>query len=255
MARRKAAAGTVRVNFKDVESRKTPAEGDYIVEVLEATSEKGPSGDMIKFTLEVAKGEFKGSKLWFYCPLAENSLWKLHGFLEALGEDVPSDEMDLDLSELVGKQCVGILTHETYKGRKQAKMTDFDSVDNYSGKDGDDDKKSKKDKKGKKDKDSGKEEKSEKGSKKDKEKKSDKKDDAKSDKKSDDKKGKDGKKDKKEKVKAIYDSSDIEDLDEKKLQKIIDKHDLDVDLDDFKKLPKKVSAVTDALEAAGLLKD
>jgi hypothetical protein len=280
MARRRAAAkGTVRVNFKDVESRKTPPEGDYILEVLEATSEKSQGGnDQIAFVLEVAKGEYKGTKLWFYCPLAENSLWKLHAFLSALGEDVPQDEMDIDLSELVGKQVVGVLTHETYQGRKRAKMTDFDSVENYKGEDEVDDKKS-----------------SKKGKKADKAKKADTPDldkmdeddlrelylekelgnkkkakgldedelrealeehfkggeeeeeEEKSSKKS-------SKKDKGKKVEK-YDRGDLDDMSEKELQKLIDKHDLEVDLDDYKKLPKKVAAVADALEAEDLLED
>lgn len=150
--RSKAKTGTVKVNFKGVESRKTPKEGDYIVEVLEANSGKSSSGnDQIEFVLEIAKGEFKGVKLWFYCPLQENSLWKLHAFLTALGEDVPEDEMDIDLGDLVGKQCVGVLSHETYNGKKRAKMTDFDTLENYSGgdekeEDDEDDKKSKRSK-------------------------------------------------------------------------------------------------------------
>ena len=41
--------------------------------------------------------------------------------------------MEIDLSDLIGKQCVGVLTHETYNGKKRAKMTDFDTLDNYSG--------------------------------------------------------------------------------------------------------------------------
>lgn len=151
-ARKNTKSSSVKVNFKGVESRQTPAEGDYKLEVLEANSKQGPSGDMIEFILEIAEGKYKGTKLWFYCPLAENSLWKLHAFLTALGEEVPEDEMDIDLSDLVGKEIVGVLTHETYQGKKRAKMTDFCSVEDYEGdlassddgdEDDDDDKKSK----------------------------------------------------------------------------------------------------------------
>jgi hypothetical protein len=100
MARKKKTS-TVRVNFKGVESRRTPPEGDYILKVLEATNEasKSSGGDMITFALEIAKGEYKGAKVWFYCPLEEKSLWKLHAFLTALGVDAPQDEMDIDLNE------------------------------------------------------------------------------------------------------------------------------------------------------------
>lgn len=288
MARaRKTKSNSVKVNFKGVESRKTPKEGDYVVEVLEANSGKSSNGnDQIEFILEIAKGEYKGVKLWFYCPLQENSLWKLHAFLTALGEDVPEDEMDIDLSDLVGKQCVGVLTHETYNGKKRAKMTDFDTLENYSGgddedeDDDDDDKKSSKKSKskagakgkskkssddeddddepkskkskGKKkpadDEDEDDEPKSKKGAK---SKKSSKDDDDEDD---EPKGKKSSKKDKGKKPKKVS-ADDVDDMDEDELQELIDKHDLDVDLDDFKKLTKKVQAVKDALEEEDLLED
>ncbi len=231
MARRKAAAkGSVKVNFKDVESRQTPPEGDYKLKVLEATSgtSTGSGGDMITFTLEIAAGKFKGQKLWFYCPLAENSLWKLHAFLTALGVDVPQDEMEIDLAELVDLEVVGVLTHEVYQGKKRAKMTDFDSIENYDDskdKDGDEDgdeKKSKKDKKKDKDK------KSEKG-------------------------GKDDKK--KSKAEPVL-KADVEKMDRDELEELIESHKLsDVDVDDkkLKKDEKLLAAVLGALEEADLI--
>lgn len=231
MARRAAAAKTsVRVNFKDVESRRTPPEADYILEILEANSGDSSKGNaQIEFVLEIAKGEYKGTKLWFYCPLDEKSLWKLHAFLTALGEDVPQDDFDIDLPELIGKQVVGVLTHETFQGRKRARMTDFDSVENYSGKDTEDKsdgKKSKKDKKADKgisDKELIKELKK-------------------------------SKKDKASKVKK-YDADDIKGMTDKELKKLIKEHDLDVDLADFKTLKKQAAAVIDALETKDLIED
>lgn len=286
MARRsKKSKSSVKVNFKGVESRRTPPEGDYILEVLEASLGKsGQGNEQIEFTLEIAKGEYKGTKLWFYCPLAENSLWKLHAFLTAMGEDVPEDEMDIDLSELVGKQLVGVLTHETYQGKKRAKMTDFDSLENYSGDDSDEDededeeeapkkgKKSKKDEKSAKGKRSKKDddedededededdEEEEKPSKKSKGKKSSKKDDDEDEEDEDDepksKKGKGKKPAPKKKKKKTYSTDDIEDMDEEELEEVIEEAGLDVDLDDYKKLSKKVAAVLEALEEEDLLED
>lgn len=233
MARAKKSKKTssVKVNFKNVESRRTPSEGDYILQVLEAEAGTSSSsgGDQIVFTLEIAKGEYKGQKVWFYCPLAENSLWKLHAFLTALGVDVPEDETEIDLEELVGLEVVGVLTHETYQGKKRAKMTDFDSVENYKGadsdEDDDDDEKPKKAKKPADDKDD---------------------EDDEAPKKS---------KGKKSKKPAKIDRDDVEEMDEDELQELIDAHDLDVDLDDYKKIAKKREAVIDALEEEDLLED
>lgn len=318
MARsKKAAAGKIKVNFKGVESRRTPPEGDYACVVLEAT--EGVSlnkNDQIEFVGEISKGEYKGVKVYLQCPLLENSLWKLHAFLTALGVDVPEDELDIDLSELVGEEFMGVITHETYNGKKKAKLTDFDTIENYSGADDDDkkDKGKKKDKAGKDDKKSSKKDKSDDKAGKDKkaskkepekvkksdvedmdrddlvelieehdldvdaddkklkkddkllaavlealedgdlleaEKKAKKDDDKKASKKDDKKADKKGGKKKPKKLSR----SDVEDMDEDELQELIDEHDLDVDLDDHKKLPKKVAAVIDELEEADLLED
>lgn len=266
MARKKkgkAAKGSVKVNFKGVESRQTPPEGDYIVEVLEAQmGESSKQNEQIEFTLEIAEGKYKGVKLWLYCTLDEKSLWKLHAFLTALGVEVPEDEMDLDLADLVGEKCVGVVSHETYNGKKRAKMTDFDSIENYTGDredddddDDEDDKKSKKSKsKSKKSKDD-EDDDDKKSSKKSKKSKKD--DDDDDDEDDDDepkgKKSKKGDKGKAKKKPKKLDRSDVEDMDEDELQELIDEHDLDVDLDDFKKLPKKVAAVLEALEEEDLV--
>lgn len=284
MARKKAKSGTVNVNFKGVESRRTPPEGDYKCKVLEATSGKSGAGnEQIEFIAEIGSGEYKGQKLYLYCPLQENSLWKLHAFLTALGVDVPEDDMDIDLSELVGEEFMGVITHETYNGRKRAKLTDFDSLENYSGADEDDDedekpKKGKKSKSKKSDDDDDDDDKPAKKGKKSKKSKADEDDDDEDDEdekpakkkkgksKSDDdededdapkgKKGKSKDKPKKSKKKT-YDRDEVEDMDEDELQELLEEADLEdeVDLDDYKKLPKKVAAVIEALEEAELLDD
>lgn len=290
MARAKKKKDSVKVNFKGVESRQTPPEGDYKCEVLEvASKESGKGNDMLEFTCEISEGKYKGTKLWFYATLDEKSLWKLHAFLTALGEEVPDDEMDIDLTELVGSEFVGVLTHETYQGKKRAKLTDFDTIDNWEGgaededdEDDDDDKKSSKKSKGKKagkgkskssddDDDEDEDDEPKKKGKKSKSKKSD--DDEDEDDEPKSKKGKKskskdeddddddepkGKKSKgkssKKKAKKIA-ADDVDDMDEDELQDLIDTHDLDVDLDDYSKLKKKVAAVKEALEDADLLED
>ncbi len=72
----------------------------------------------------------------------------------------------------------------------------------------------------------------------------------------DEPKAKKGKKaDKKSKKKSKVSSDDVMDADEDGLQELIDEHELDVDLDDFKTLRKKAAAVIDALEEADLLEE
>lgn len=311
MARRKKAAGkgSVKVNFKDIETRvRVGKEGDYPLRCIEAVAGKSGAGnDQIEFTFEVSDGEFEGAKAWFYCTLDEKSLWKLHALLTAMGMDVPEDEMDIDLSELVDLEVVGVFTPDTYNGKRSFKMTDFCSMDEYEGgdkkskgkkskkSDDDDEDEAPKGKKGKKGKASKKEEpetpdyedmdedelrelylERELGSKKEakkldedelrealeeadeaatKKSKGGKKSKSDDDDDDDDDEPKGKKGGKKAKKPAKIDKSDVEDMDEDELQELIDEHDLDVDLDDFKKLPKKVAAVIEALEDEDLLED
>jgi hypothetical protein len=287
MARaRKQPSSSVKINFKGVESRRTPPEGDYPLVVLEATMGVSSSkNDQIEFILEISKGEYKGTKLWFYCPLAENSLWKLHAFLTALGENVPEDEMDVDLSDLVGREVVGVLAHETYQGKKRAKMTDFDSIDNYGGDASDEEEEEKlAPKKGKAapakkaaapdlddmdedelrelylekklgnakgaqrlDEDELREVLEEAAEEADEE----------EEEKLAPKKGKAAPAKKAAAKKKQVLKSDVLDMDEDELQELLEEHDLEdeVDLDDYKKLPKKVAAVIKTLEEADLLDD
>lgn len=286
--KKKAAKGAVVVNFKGVESRRTPPEGDYKCRVLEATSGVSANkNDQIEVVAEIASGEYKGQKLYLNFALVEQALWKLHAFLTALGMDVPEDELEIDLSELVDEQFMGVVTHETYNGKKRAKLTDFDSLENYAGDDDadedEDDDEDEAPKKGKKSKskapakgksskkskqddddedededDDEDEEEDEKPAKKGKASKKSKKpaDDDDEDEDDEPKKGKKSKADKgKKSKKKTYDRDEVEDMDEDELEELIEESGIDVDLDDYKKLPKKVAAVIEALEEADLLDD
>lgn len=162
----------------------------------------------------------EGQKLWFYCPLGEKSLWKLHGLLTAMGVEVPDDDMDLDLEELVeeGHELMGVVQHETYDGTKRSKMMDFYAIDDNA----DDDEKPKKGRGKAKDDD---------------------------DEKPASRKGK--KKDEPEK----QDKETVESMDRDELEELIEKLELDVDPDDHKKLPKLLAAVLEELEEKDLLED
>lgn len=233
--------GSVRVNFKDVESFNTPPEGDYRIKVIDAKSGVSSNkNDQIELVFEIAGGEHKGAKQYLYCPLQENSLWKLHSVLTSLGIDVPKDDFDIDLPDLIDREMAGVLTHETYNGKKKAKLTDWGPLSDYPDLAEDDGKKSKKDKK------KGKDEKPSK--------KSSKKEEPVEDKKADKKKpAKEEKSSKKDKVKKVS-ADDVNDMDEDELGALIKKAKLDVDIDG-KKLKKARAAVIDALETADLLDD
>jgi hypothetical protein len=255
MPRTRAKAGTkVKVNFKDVETRRTPPEGDYPLRVAEAVQQKSQGGDqMVVLTFEISAGEYKGVKPKpIYCVLNDANLWKLASILEALGQEVPQDEMDIDLAELIDEEMAGAIFHETYNGRKQANIGDWFPIGDLEANEDNGGKKGKK-KKSKKD-DAADDEPEDTGKKSKKDKKSKKEPEPEPETKKG-KKDKGDKKSKKDKGGKKYSSDAVAEMDEDDLAKVVKKEKLDVDLDDYKSQRKKAGAVIDALEAADLLDD
>lgn len=124
---------TVSVNMKGVQSRQLLPEDDYRLVLVEAIAGESQGGnDQIEWVFKVNDGgKFDGQKLWLYTPLTENSLWKLHALLTALGIDVPDDELDLDLEQMVEDELelMGVVQHEKYDGTKRSKLMDFYAIE------------------------------------------------------------------------------------------------------------------------------
>lgn len=137
---RKARGNRVTINMKGVEGRILVPEGDYLVSVAEATVEKGSAADYIKWKCEIADGDYEGKALYYNTSLAPQALWNLRTWLEALGTEVPDDEMDLDLNDLIGEQLVVTVEHESYEGKRQAKIVDCQSANGASKEDEEDEK-------------------------------------------------------------------------------------------------------------------
>lgn len=154
MAKKKSKKGNIlSVNFEGVKAFKTIPEGPYRLKITSA--EKGESSndnETINWEFEVVGGEHEGSKLWYTTVLTDKSLWKLRELLEAAGQEVPDDEMDIDLDDLIDSELGAIVFHEEYEGKNRAKIGDFIAADEVEADDDEDDKKKSK-KKSKKSKD------------------------------------------------------------------------------------------------------
>lgn len=131
MARRKGKSKNVTVDLSGVEtSRKAIPEGNYVVSVNDASIEtSSKNNEYIKFEFEVIEGSHKGAKLYHNCSLQPQALFNLKGVLEALGFTIPTKAFDLDLSELLGLECEVEVGHETYEGKKRARILEFISSD------------------------------------------------------------------------------------------------------------------------------
>lgn len=127
MARKRGSSKRVTVDLSGVESsRKAIPEGQYVVSVNDASMENSSKGnDYIKFEFEVIEGAHKGAKLYHNCSLQPQALFNLKGVLEALGFTIPAKAFDLDLSDLIGLECEVEVGHETYDGKKRARIVEF----------------------------------------------------------------------------------------------------------------------------------
>lgn len=132
---------TVSVNFKGVQSRQLLPEDDYRIKLVEAEqNESGAGNDQIEWVFAVNDGgKYDGQKLWFYTPLGETSLWKLHALLTAMGIEVPDDDLELDLAQYVEDELeiMGVVQHEKYDGTKRSKLMDFYAIEDGADKEDD----------------------------------------------------------------------------------------------------------------------
>lgn len=95
--------------------------GDYLVTVIESSETFSKAGDeMIKLKLEV---EEHGVHLYDYLVATESSFWKIDTFRKAIGEAViEGEEVELNATDLEGRQGYARLKVEEYQGKKNNKV-------------------------------------------------------------------------------------------------------------------------------------
>jgi hypothetical protein len=109
----------------DVETFKTVPEGDYHVKVSDVEQKEGQKADYLNWELTIVGGPNKGQKLWYITSFAENSLWNLKAWLEAMEADIPEEPEDVAINDYIGLELSVSVTHEEYEGKDRAKVTDF----------------------------------------------------------------------------------------------------------------------------------
>ena len=130
----------IKLNFDGVETGyKAVPEGTYEVRVKEI--EAGTSqanAPKLDFKFEIISGKNKGSILFYTCSLQPQALFKLKVVLEALGYEIPEGNFNLDIDELIDLECSVEVAHETYEGKKRARIVEFITSDDDSDEDDDD---------------------------------------------------------------------------------------------------------------------
>jgi hypothetical protein len=56
-------------------------------------------------------------------------LWKLGLTLKALGIEIPAGDFVLDLDDLVGRECIGIVRDDKFEGEMRSKLSEVMSAD------------------------------------------------------------------------------------------------------------------------------
>lgn len=134
MAKKKG-SNVISVDFTGVEagsSGKLLPEGPTKFEIEEVTPEEGESSGKpyLKIALAVVDGEDNaGVKAWDNMSLQPQALWKLRGFLDAVGIETVDGEMDIDPDELQGLIVVGDVVHEEYQGKTKHRISGYSAVE------------------------------------------------------------------------------------------------------------------------------
>lgn len=125
--RRGREGSSVNVDLSGVEtSRRTIPEGTYSLVVNQVEQKTSREGNpMISFEFEVSEGPHKGAKLFENCSLQPQALFKLKSVLLALGMEIPNKAFDLNLKDLIGLECEVEVGHETYEGKKRARILEY----------------------------------------------------------------------------------------------------------------------------------
>lgn len=116
------------VDFTDVTSRVLLPEGEYHAKVKEVEEDESSSGNtMLKwqFSVQDEDPKLNNQTAFYITSLQPQALWNLRNLLDTLGVETPNGEYELDLPSYVGMDIIITIEHETYDGKKRAKVTDF----------------------------------------------------------------------------------------------------------------------------------
>lgn len=234
----------VTMDFSETLNIWSPVKAVEVVLEITSAAEHDTEDSLLVVNYKVTGGKYDGKETRDNLPYAGKGAFRLRNLLEALGMEIPDEATELDFEELVGQEVGAVVTPYDWEGKSKVKF-DYCSVEDLDT--GDDEVPAKKGKKAKPEEEEEEEEKSSKKSSKKK-----KPDPDEEEEEEDDPPKKSSKKSSK---KAQLTQEEIRDMDDDELEAVIKKHDLEVDLSDFKTLKKQQAAVIDACEEAGILSE
>jgi len=112
--------------------------GRYLVVVEDTESDVSAQGNtMINVWLKVVRGEFSGSVILERLILMDKTLFRVVGFMQAIGLPTPKKKLRVNIRSWVGKSLeVDVDDAEPYMGRIKSQVTGYMSVRREAGTDG-----------------------------------------------------------------------------------------------------------------------
>lgn len=120
-------------NYKDrVGQRVTP--GRYRVLVEDAEMDTAKSGNkMINLWLRVEEGEHQGATIIDRLVLTENSLFRVVGFMQAIGLPTPKKRLALNLRNFIGRHLIiDVEDGDPYNGRVKSEVRGYSKIEGDS---------------------------------------------------------------------------------------------------------------------------
>lgn len=113
-------------NYKEKMSA-TVAPGRYKVVVEDAENDVARSGNkMINLWLKIQGGDFDGSTIVDRLVLSEKSLFRVVGFMNAIGMPTPKKKIQVNLRQFTGKTLfIDIEDGEPYNGRVRSEVRGY----------------------------------------------------------------------------------------------------------------------------------
>ena len=127
-----AADGKVTIDLSNYKDRggSRVAEGTYRVLVEDAEQTEARSGNaMIKLFFRIQGGEFDGATIVDRLVLTEKSLFRVVGFMQAIGLPTPKKKLAISLNQFIGKHLdIQVEDGEPYNGRVKSEVRGYAKV-------------------------------------------------------------------------------------------------------------------------------
>jgi hypothetical protein len=115
----------VRIDFSETEEFVLVPEGDYIAKVHDIEQNEGDKAPYWawQFKIRDTDAKYNGQTIFTNTSLSPQSLRFLRQELEALGVDIGKSIRDIDIDDLIGRECVLTIDHDSsYDGRPRPKV-------------------------------------------------------------------------------------------------------------------------------------